>query len=150
MMRRPAAMLGLASALMLFAAGCATVRPERRPSDFERVMQVTGYCPCGTCCGWERNWMGRPVYSTGPHRGERKAVGITASGARAGHGTVAADTSRYPFGTVFYVPGYGYGIVEDTGGQIRGNHIDLYFRTHGQAQEWGVQRLKVKVWLPKR
>jgi len=47
-----------------------------------------------------------------------------------------------------YVDGYGYGRVEDRGGMIKGNHIDLFFRTHAQARKWGKQRKKVKVWLP--
>ena len=36
-------------------------------------------------------------------------------GRRARLGTIAADTRRYPFGTIMYVPGYGYGRVEDRG-----------------------------------
>jgi 3D (Asp-Asp-Asp) domain-containing protein len=147
MTRRAQAAL-LLTALVLCAGGCATDRPGARPCDLERVMKVTAYCACGTCCGWERNWLGRPVYSSGPRRGQRKAVGVTASGTRVRHGTIAADPSRYPFGTILYVPGYGYGTVEDVGGAIKGHHIDLYFRTHRQALEWGVQRLRVKVWLP--
>lgn len=113
----------------------------------ERVMlETTGYCKCGSCCGWRRNWWGRPVIAAGPNRGDPKAVGVTASGRRAGPGTIAADTSLYPFGTVLYVPGYGYGVVADRGSAIQGRHIDLYFRTHRQAKEWGRRQLAVKVW----
>ena len=43
---------------------------------------------------------------------------MTASGTRARHGTLAADTSVLPFGTVVEVPGYGFGRVEDRGGAI--------------------------------
>jgi len=73
-------------------------------------------------------------------------VGITASGAEAQRGTIAADTSIFPFDTVISIPGYGYGRVEDRGGDIKGYHIDLYFATHQQAREWGRKRLKVQVW----
>jgi 3D (Asp-Asp-Asp) domain-containing protein len=132
----------------VLSAGCYSLRlAPRRPAVIEDMI-VTGYCKCGECCSWHRNWLFRPVYSSGPNRGERKAVGITASGTKAKRGTIAADGARYPYGTVMYVKGYGYGKVEDRGAEIKGNHIDLYFDTHGEAEEWGVQRLKVMVWYP--
>ncbi|MBX7245378.1 MAG: 3D domain-containing protein, partial [Candidatus Sumerlaeaceae bacterium] len=34
-------------------------------------------------------------------------------------GTIAADTSYYPFGTRMYIPGYGWGVVGDRGGAIK-------------------------------
>ena len=113
-------------------------------------MITTGYCKCGRCCDWKRNWYGRAVYASGPQKGERKRVGVTASGTKARKGTIAADTSRYPFGTIMYVPGYGYGIVEDRGGGIKGDHIDLYHQSHGQALRWGNKKIHVKIWLPSR
>lgn len=111
-------------------------------------MEVTGYCKCGECCGWKRNWLGRPVYASGPRRGTPKAVGITASGTVARPGTVAADPRVLPFGTIVYVPGYGYGVVEDRGGDIQGHKLDLYFNSHRAALKWGRVRKDVKVWLP--
>ena len=43
-------------------------------------------------------------------------------------GTIAADTKYYPFGTRMFVPGYGWGVVQDRGGAIKGrSRIDLYF-----------------------
>ncbi len=114
-------------------------------------MTVTAYCSCGKCCGWHRNWLLKPVYSSGPNKGKTKRVGITASGTKARHGTIAADTSRYPFGTVMYIEGYGYGRVEDRGGAIKGNKIDLHFPSHKKALEWGRQNKKVYVWFsPKK
>jgi len=88
----------------------------------------------------------RPVFTSGPLKGKRKEVGITASGTKARRGTIAADTARYPFGTVMYIEGYGAGRVEDQGGAITGEHIDLYFPTHREAQEWGKRVKWVKVW----
>ncbi len=111
-------------------------------------MVVTGYCKCGVCCNWKRNWLLRPVIASGPARGERKKVGVTASGTRARPGTIAADTRRYPVGTIMYVPGYGYGRVEDRGGAIQGDHIDLYFKKHKQALEWGKRKVPVRIWVP--
>lgn len=113
-------------------------------------MEVTGYCHCGICCNWRRSWfgLGRPVIASGPERGKPKAVGITASGTRVRPGTVAADTSVLPFGTIVHVPGYGWGRVEDRGGAIRGQKLDLYFRTHARANQWGRQHHDVRIWLP--
>ena len=63
-------------------------------------------------------------------------------------GSIAADTSIYPYGTIMHIPGYGYGRVEDTGGAIKGRHIDLYRPNHWFARHWGVRAKQVKVWLP--
>ncbi len=64
-------------------------------------------------------------------------------------GTIAADTKYYPFGTRMYVPGYGWGRVEDRGSAIRGpGRIDLYFESHDQALRWGRRRLRVEIEYP--
>ncbi|WP_419658801.1 3D domain-containing protein [Desulfosarcina variabilis str. Montpellier] len=61
-------------------------------------------------------------------------------------GTLAADTRYYPFGTRIYVPGYGYGVVEDRGGAIKGQYrLDAYFNSHGKALKWGRQKLTVEI-----
>jgi len=60
--------------------------------------------------------------------------------------TIAADPRVFPLGTVLYIPGYGYGIVADTGSAIKGKKIDLYFETKDQVyREWGKQKLTVYV-----
>jgi uncharacterized protein YabE (DUF348 family) len=51
--------------------------------------------------------------------------GITASGQPLRRGLVAIDRSLIPFGTMMYVPGYGYAEAADTGGGVRGRWIDL-------------------------
>jgi 3D (Asp-Asp-Asp) domain-containing protein len=40
-------------------------------------------------------------------------------------GIVAVDPSVIPLRSKVYVPGYGVGIAGDTGGSIKGRHIDL-------------------------
>jgi len=61
-------------------------------------------------------------------------------------GTIAADTDYYPFGTVMYVPGWGWGVVDDVGGAIQGpDHIDIYMRWHGQTNRWGRQHPVVEI-----
>jgi 3D (Asp-Asp-Asp) domain-containing protein len=110
------------------------------------TLTVTAYCPCGLCCNWERKWLLWPVIAGGPLRGAPKKVGYCADGTKAQVSTIAADTSLFPFGTLMYVPGYGWGEVRDVGSDIKGTHIDVYFRTHEEAAAWGVRRLKVTVY----
>lgn len=78
---------------------------------------LTAYCPCSICCG--------------------KETGVTASGAiaQANH-TIAADTSVLPFETEVIINGQAY-IVEDVGGEINDNHIDIFFNTHSEALAFG-------------
>jgi len=140
---------GLAlSAMALSGAGCASIHPPAGVVPFQRVLHTTAYCKCGQCCGWRRTWYGRPVYTTGSMKGKPKAVGITASGTKARRGTIAADTGRYPFGTVMQVEGYGFGRVEDRGGSIQGDRIDLFFGSHAEALRWGRRSIPVLIWYP--
>jgi 3D (Asp-Asp-Asp) domain-containing protein len=135
--------------LVFLLFGCSGIRPPHRGGSYTIWMEATGYCPCGDCCGWRRSWVPpfRPIYTSGPLKGQPKKVGVTASGAKAKKGTVAADVGVYPFGTVMQVPGYGMGRVEDVGSAIQGKQrIDLFFKTHQEALEWGRQTLRVRVW----
>lgn len=133
--------------LILTLAGCATGRPKppRNASFKDLSMVTTGYCKCKKCCGWKRTWYGKPVVK-GTHN--HKQVGVTAMGTKARPGTIAADTSKYPFGSILYVPGYGYGRVEDRGSAVKGDHLDLYFKKHRQALQWGTKRTNVRVYTP--
>jgi 3D (Asp-Asp-Asp) domain-containing protein len=145
---RCARIIWLPAALCIaLAAGCRGLQPPVSGRPLEKHLTVTGYCKCADCCGWRRTWYGRPVYAHGAQAGKKKIVGMTASGTMAKPGTIAADTTRYPFGTVMYVEGYGYGRVEDRGGDIKGDHIDLFFRSHAQAQDWGKRKLPVRIWI---
>lgn len=61
-------------------------------------------------------------------------------------GTVAADTKFYRFGTRMYVPGYGWGVVEDRGSAIKGpERIDVYFNSHQEALAWGRKKVNVQI-----
>lgn len=135
-----------AALLALAGSGCAGIQPPPGVRPVTRRMEVTAYCSCQKCCSWTRNWYGRPVYASGPLKGRPKAVGVTASGTRARYGTIAADPALFPFGTVMYVEGYGYGRVEDRGGAIKGWHIDLFFPDHGDALHWGRRYMPVIIW----
>ncbi|MCG9968776.1 ubiquitin-like domain-containing protein [Pelotomaculum terephthalicicum JT] len=69
----------------------------------------------------------------------------TASGAAPHYGVAAVDTSVIPMGTRLYVDGYGYATALDRGSAIRGNRIDLFFGSYGEAMGWGLRRVKVYV-----
>lgn len=142
----------LALLLLLFIGGCAIFFSRPPDSDIRgRYVSfvTTAYCPCGKCCDWVYDAHRRPVHSKGRQKGKPKTVGLTASGVMAHPGTIAADTRYYPMGTLLYVPGYGYGTVEDRGGAIRGRHrLDLFFPTHQEAQLWGRRKQQVVVFPP--
>ncbi len=142
-------LVALACFLVVFLeSGCASrPKPPRRAQAVDVRMEVSAYDAGKKSTNWKRNWRLQPVIASGPNRGQPKKVGITASGTKAKPGTIAADTNHYPFGTVMYVPGYGYGRVEDRGSAIKGpNKIDVFFRRRSRALEWGRQNLRVRVW----
>ena len=60
-------------------------------------------------------------------------------------GLVAVDPAVIPLGTRLYVQGYGYAVADDIGGAIKGNRIDLAFDSHGEAINFGVQRVNVYI-----
>ncbi|SEB95620.1 3D domain-containing protein [Paenibacillus sp. GP183] len=88
--------------------------------------------------------------STGKNPGHPE-YGITFSGLKVVRdgkalSTIAADPKVFPLGTVLFIPGYGYGVVADTGSAIKGKKIDLYFNTKNQVYEqWGKKTVKVFV-----
>lgn len=102
-------------------------KKRKKKSKYKKVgtFKVTGYCSCSRCCG--------------------KSTGITASGTVATAGrTIAADTSRFSFGSKLVINGHTY-TVEDRGGAINGNRIDIFFSSHAKALEWGVRYCDVYV-----
>jgi 3D (Asp-Asp-Asp) domain-containing protein len=86
--------------------------------------------------------------STGKNPGHPE-YGVTFSGIKVQRNkhslsTIAADPLFFPIGSVLYIPGYGYGVVADTGSAIKGNRIDLYFETKDQVyKEWGKKTLNI-------
>jgi 3D (Asp-Asp-Asp) domain-containing protein len=138
-------------AAVLFLGGCVSTSSFERKAMNKKTrnvvpMKVTAYCKCETCCNWKRSFLFFPVVASGPNEGNYKKVGYCADGTKAKRSTIAADPALYPFGTVMYVPGYGWGEVHDTGTDIKGKHIDVYFHTHREAAGWGVKKLNVEVY----
>lgn len=79
---------------------------------------ITGYDNCVQCCG---KWAGGPTAS---------GVDIIP------HYTCAASSS-IKFGTVLYIDGYGFYVVEDRGNSPveSGNNIDIVVENHDEAYE---------------
>lgn len=105
------------------------VMPQTRQQEAaqtqEQTFTVTAYCPCEKCCGAYAN-------------------GYTATGEKATQGvTIAADPDVLPMGTEIELDGHTY-TVQDTGGAIAGNRLDLYFDSHEDALRWGVQEKIVR------
>lgn len=86
--------------------------------------KVTAYCSCAKCCG--------------------KTTGRTASGTQATAGRTVAAPANFAFGTKLNIGGQIY-TVEDRGGAIKGNKIDIYVNSHAAALQWGVRYLPVSV-----
>mgnify|MGYP001072958189 FL=1 len=168
------------SLLLLLLSGCARQQAGR-------VMEVTAYCGCSSCCEWERgSWtylkldFWNRYVSSGPQEGQTYS-GLTARGTEPGEpeeglfsldtlsrpwmipvktilfpwylvpqdGTIAADTRYYPFGTRMYIPGYGWGMVEDRGGAIKGkNRLDIFYHSHAEALQWGRRNVRVIIEFP--
>jgi 3D (Asp-Asp-Asp) domain-containing protein len=88
------------------------------------------------------------VESTGKRPGHPQ-YGITFSGVtvkRDLYSTIAADTRVFPIGSILFIPGYGYGVVADTGSAIKGNKIDLYYETVQDVyQQWGKKEVEVYI-----
>lgn len=84
---------------------------EKNSRVYAGTFRLTGYCPCERCSGpWGYG---------------------TSSGARATEGiTVAADPRVLPEGTRIYIEGVGERIVQDVGGAIKGNKIDVFVEEH--------------------
>ena len=88
------------------------------------IYKITAYCSCAKCCG--------------------KTNGITASGTKATAGRTIAASSKFALGTKLNINGHTY-TVEDRGGAITGNKIDIYVNSHAEALAWGVRYLPVSV-----
>ncbi|MGB6178108.1 3D domain-containing protein [Carnobacterium sp.] len=58
---------------------------------------------------------------------------------------IAVDPRVIPLGTMIEVPGYGIAIAGDTGGAIKGNKIDIHFKTVGQALSWGRKTITIRL-----
>lgn len=113
-----------ASTLPRTATSVANTIESTVASTGATTYKVTAYCPCSKCCG--------------------KATGRTAAGTVATPGRTIAASGKFAFGTQLNVGGHVY-TVEDRGGAVQGNKIDIFVSSHAQALAWGVRYLPVSV-----
>ena len=91
--------------------------------------------------GAVRYWQKINVYATAYTNQSAGGSGHTATGTLAHFGTVAVDPKVIPLGTKMYIPGYGLGVAEDTGGAIKGKIIDLFYE--GDHGWWNARRVDI-------
>ena len=111
-----------------------TILSEHEPTITEQQKEVislgeyklTAYCSCEKCCvKWALNRPNGIVY------------GASGNELKSGY-SIAVDPSVIPYGTEVIIDGVTYR-ADDCGGAIKGNRIDIYFDTHEEALEFGVQ-----------
>ena len=102
----------------------ASANTQAKGTGETKIFKVTAYCSCAKCCG-------------------KKTV-RTASGTQATAGHTVAASGQFAFGTKLIINGQQY-TVEDRGGAIQGNRIDIYMNSHAEAIAWGVRYLPVQV-----
>lgn len=96
------------------------------------TLNASAYCACMSCCG--------------------KTNGVTSSGNVAKEWYTIAAGSGYPIGTVIYIPALadkpngGWFVVEDRGGAISNNKIDIYMGSHTQAIIFGRKNLECHIY----
>lgn len=74
-----------------------------------------------------------------------KWVGKTATGMKPRVGVIAVDPKIIPLKTKLYVEGYGECIAGDTGGDIKGKRLDLFFNTPSEVSKYGRRDVKVYI-----
>ena len=95
-------------------------------------LNTSAYCACMICCG--------------------KTNGVTSSGALAKEWYTIAAGKGYPIGTVIYIPALadkpnkGWFVIEDRGGAITNNKIDIYMDSHTSALIFGRRNLECHIY----
>lgn len=88
------------------------------------------------------------AYAPGPHDNDQWGS-KTFLGTQIRPGIIAVDPRVIPLGSRVYIQypdGHGeYAIAEDTGGAIKGNRIDIAKRSVKEAEDFGIQNVKVFV-----
>lgn len=108
-------------ALFLLALLCMPVTATARTQELVNMgeFRITAYCPCDEC-------------SEG--YGRRTSTGTHAVSGR----TIAVDPEVISYGTEIVIDGHVY-VAEDCGGMVNGDHIDIFFDTHEEVEEFEVQ-----------
>lgn len=84
-----------------------------------------------------------------------KGYGITASGAKVKSWYTVAAGKAYPMGTIIYIPAMsdkpngGWFVVQDRGGAIKNNKLDIYMSTYNECIQFGRKNLECYIYLVK-
>lgn len=84
-----------------------------------------------------------------------KGYGITASGAKVKSWYTVAAGKAYPMGTVIYIPAMknkpngGWFVVQDRGGAIKNNKLDIYMSTYNECIQFGRKNLECYIYVAK-
>ena len=99
-----------------------------------KTFNTSAYCACMKCCG--------------------KTNGITSSGEKALAWYTLAAGKSYKLGTIIYIPAFadkpngGWFVVQDRGGAISDNKLDVYMNTHEEALQFGRRSLECYIYEP--
>ena len=80
--------------------------------------------------------------------------GVTASGSYATAWCTVAAGRGYPLGTIIYIPYFanmpngGWFVVQDRGGAIANNKLDIYMNTYNECIQFGRRNLECYVYVP--
>lgn len=82
-----------------------------------------------------------------------KGYGVTSSGAKAKSWYTVAAGKGYPVGTVIYIPSLknkpngGWFVVQDRGGAISNNKLDIYMSTYNECIQFGRKNLECYIYV---
>lgn len=82
-----------------------------------------------------------------------KGYGVTSSGAKASSWYTVAAGKSYPVGTVIYIPALknkpngGWFVVQDRGGAISNNRLDIYMSTYNECIQFGRKNLQCYIYV---
>lgn len=109
----------------------AKLKGDKAPDNFNKVLDVKA-----------------TAYAPGPHDNDQWG-NKTFTGGEVRPGVVAVDPNIIPLGSTLYLQypdGHGeYAVAADTGGAIKGHRIDIAKWTVDEAQDFGIQNVKVFV-----
>jgi 3D (Asp-Asp-Asp) domain-containing protein len=94
---------------------------------------------------------GQKKYATGSYEGDIRlnGTGRTSFGEEASEVIAAADLSVLPRGSLVSVPGHKVVKISDTGGDIKGERLDIFMGSGDEALkkalEWGRKKIKTEV-----
>lgn len=111
--------------LLLLPVGVQAKKHKKHKKIDMGEFKLTAYCPCCRCSkGYGRNT-------------------VSGKSARSNH-TIAVDTDVIDLGSKVKIGGKIY-TAEDCGSGVNGDHIDIFFDTHEEVEEFGVKHKHVWV-----